>query len=204
MRKIAATYIFPLCGPPVKNGILVCDDDGIVVEIINRGESFREEAGVEFYSGILVPGFIGISSGLQNRNKTTNRKYWANGFAVLANIEKNTSVVCERNEFKEQPLIRPVESRKDSSSVNSVYFKSLSEAAETGSLLNYCIQLQEVEYLEITEILKKISLNVSELLGLDNKYGSFESGKQPGVNLISGIDFKQMKLTVNTKVKRLL
>ncbi len=59
MRKIAATYVFPgNCRPPVKNGILVCDDEGAVVDLIDKGADFREEAGMEFYSGVLVPGFI--------------------------------------------------------------------------------------------------------------------------------------------------
>lgn len=204
MRKIAATYIFSLCGAPVKNGILVCNDNGSIVEVIDRGESFREEAGVEFYSGILVPGFIGIGRDFQNQNKITNRKYWANGFALLASIAKNTCVVCARNEFKEQPLANLVEREKDTSPIDLQDLTSFAEASESGSLLNYFIRLQEEENLEITEILKKVSLHISELVGLDNRYGSFQPGKQPGVNLISGIDFKHMKFTVNTKVKRLL
>jgi cytosine/adenosine deaminase-related metal-dependent hydrolase len=58
VRKIAATYIFPGTSSPIKNGILVCDDDGTIIDILDRGDLFREEAGVEFYSGILAPGFV--------------------------------------------------------------------------------------------------------------------------------------------------
>ena len=58
MRKIASSYIFAGDQPPIKNGILVCEDDGTIIDIIDKKETFREEAGVEFYSGILVPGFI--------------------------------------------------------------------------------------------------------------------------------------------------
>lgn len=58
MRKIAATYIFPVNQAPIKNGILVCNDAGGVVDIIDNGGQFTEEAGVEYYSGILVPGFV--------------------------------------------------------------------------------------------------------------------------------------------------
>lgn len=58
MRKIAATYIFPGNRAPVKNGILVCENDGTVVEIIEKENGFHEEAGVEYYSGVLVPGFV--------------------------------------------------------------------------------------------------------------------------------------------------
>jgi cytosine/adenosine deaminase-related metal-dependent hydrolase len=58
VRKIAATYIFPVNQAPIKNGILVCDDNGTIVEVLDKGEHFCEEAGVEYYSGILVPGFV--------------------------------------------------------------------------------------------------------------------------------------------------
>ena len=58
MRKIAATYIFPGNRPPLKNGILICNDDGSVVDIVEKNGDFKEEAGVEFYSGILCPGFV--------------------------------------------------------------------------------------------------------------------------------------------------
>lgn len=57
MRKIAATYIFPGNAEPLKNGVLVCDDDGKVLDLYRRDE-LREEAGLEYYSGILVPGFV--------------------------------------------------------------------------------------------------------------------------------------------------
>ena len=58
MRKIAATYIFPLNRPPVKNGILTCTPDGTIVEISDSHEKISEQSGLEFYSGILTPGFV--------------------------------------------------------------------------------------------------------------------------------------------------
>lgn len=58
MRKIAATYIFPGNQPLIKNGILICEDNGTILKIQNTSENIKEEHGLEFYSGILVPGFI--------------------------------------------------------------------------------------------------------------------------------------------------
>ncbi len=58
MRKISATYIIPGNRPPLKNGILVCEDDGTVLKITDTGGMLREESGLEYYSGILVPGFV--------------------------------------------------------------------------------------------------------------------------------------------------
>ncbi|WP_163324918.1 amidohydrolase family protein [Draconibacterium mangrovi] len=118
MRKIAATYVFPGTTSPIKNGILVCDDDGTIIEILDRGDSFREEAGVEFYSGILTPGFvnthchlefshlrnkiekhIGFSAFLEKINQLrdepadkqkaiqiADRKMWAAGIAAVGDV----------------------------------------------------------------------------------------------------------------------
>lgn len=58
MRKISATYILPGNRPPLKNGILVCDDDGKILDLIDTAGYVKEEAGLEYYSGILVPGFV--------------------------------------------------------------------------------------------------------------------------------------------------
>lgn len=58
MRKISATYIFPGNKQPLKNGILVCENDGKILDLTDTGGRLEEEAGLEYYSGILVPGFI--------------------------------------------------------------------------------------------------------------------------------------------------
>lgn len=58
MRRIAATYIFPVNRPPVKKGILTCENDGTVIGISDTGGNISEESGLEYYSGVLVPGFV--------------------------------------------------------------------------------------------------------------------------------------------------
>lgn len=58
MRKISATYIFPGNRPPLKNGILICEDDGTILDLIDTGGQLREEAALEHHSGVLVPGFV--------------------------------------------------------------------------------------------------------------------------------------------------
>ncbi|TKG93441.1 amidohydrolase [Puteibacter caeruleilacunae] len=58
MRKLSAHYIFSGKEKPLKNGILVLDDDGKVVELIDRQGSNKEVSGLEFHPGIITPGFI--------------------------------------------------------------------------------------------------------------------------------------------------
>ena len=65
MRKIAANYIFTLRGKPLKNGIIVLNDDNVVTEIIDTGGRLRDGEKIEFYNGILVPGFVNCHSHLE-------------------------------------------------------------------------------------------------------------------------------------------
>jgi len=65
MRKIAANYIFPVSRPPIKNGIIVVDDNGCILEVRDTGGKLREEPGLEFYNGVIVPGFVNSHSHLE-------------------------------------------------------------------------------------------------------------------------------------------
>ena len=55
MRRIAANYIFPVTGEPIKNGVITLEDDGTILRI---GRLESEEEDTEFYNGILCPGFV--------------------------------------------------------------------------------------------------------------------------------------------------
>jgi len=58
VRKISANYIFPVSSKPLKNGIIEIDNTGKITNIIDTKGDLKEIAGLEFYNGILVPGFI--------------------------------------------------------------------------------------------------------------------------------------------------
>jgi len=58
MRRIAANYIFPVNKPPLKNGIVEIDDNGVVLNLIDTKGDFTESRNLEFYNGVIVPGFV--------------------------------------------------------------------------------------------------------------------------------------------------
>nr|WP_319270780.1 amidohydrolase family protein [uncultured Draconibacterium sp.] len=396
MRKIAATYVFPGTGSPLKNGILVCNDEGTIIDILDRSDSFCEEAGVEFYSGILVPGFvnahchlelshlqnkiekhIGFSSFLREinllRNEPANkekamqvadRKMWAAGIAAIADVSNSDISLAikqksknyyhtfvevfgfhpsraERAFSKAEEVLDSFEKANLSASIvphspysvsHELFGKVLKEAEKNGSMFsihnqeskaetefflsdksdiskhfinnlnldtthwkptgksslqsvlhylpkenqlllvhNTHTQKQDIEALKkyrklqntffvlcpnsnlhignelppvnlfreerlqiclgtdslasnselsilqemltiqqnfpdisLEELLDWSTVNGAKALNINDTFGSFEKGKNPGVNLISGIDFKTMKLTPNSKVKRLI
>jgi cytosine/adenosine deaminase-related metal-dependent hydrolase len=58
MRKFSAHRIHPVGRPPVPFGIIETEDDGTILRIRDTGGKPIEEAGLEFYNGIIVPGFV--------------------------------------------------------------------------------------------------------------------------------------------------
>lgn len=53
-RRIAAHYVYPVIGAPIKNGYLEFDENGTLTGI---GTLTGEMESTEFYNGVLVPGF---------------------------------------------------------------------------------------------------------------------------------------------------
>ena len=58
MRKISANYILPVSSPPLQNGIITLDHQGRILEINDTGGKLREESGLEFYPGSILPDFV--------------------------------------------------------------------------------------------------------------------------------------------------
>ncbi len=65
MRKISADYIFTIASEPIKNGLIIIDDDGTIIETGNT-EDFgfsisdleNRKSSIEYYKGIICPGFV--------------------------------------------------------------------------------------------------------------------------------------------------
>ena len=63
MRKISADYIFPISSEPIMNGVITIDDVGTILEVTKENQesgikSQGNRTGVEYFEGIICPGFI--------------------------------------------------------------------------------------------------------------------------------------------------
>lgn len=56
MRKISADLIFPVSSPPVRNGVILCDEHGKIIRIDSR--EAHDAATIEYWPGAIVPGFV--------------------------------------------------------------------------------------------------------------------------------------------------
>ncbi len=56
MRRITADYVFTADTPPLQDGVVVLNDDGLVLAIEHKSDF--DPAELEEYNGFLVPGFV--------------------------------------------------------------------------------------------------------------------------------------------------
>jgi aminodeoxyfutalosine deaminase len=58
MKRFSAQYIITNSGPPLKRAIITTEDDGTVISVDDTGGNLTESHSVEFYNGIITPGFV--------------------------------------------------------------------------------------------------------------------------------------------------
>ena len=58
MRRFSAHYVYTNLGAPLKNGVIEVDNNGEIVNIIDTKGELKESRKLEFYNGVIVPGFI--------------------------------------------------------------------------------------------------------------------------------------------------
>lgn len=58
MKRFSAQYIITNISAPLKRGIITTENDGTIISIENTYGDLRETDSVEFYNGIIVPGFV--------------------------------------------------------------------------------------------------------------------------------------------------
>ncbi len=56
MRKISADYIYAIDRPPIKEGVLIVNEEGKVIDITNRND--HDLAELEIYRGVIIPGMV--------------------------------------------------------------------------------------------------------------------------------------------------
>jgi cytosine/adenosine deaminase-related metal-dependent hydrolase len=60
--------------------------------------------------------------------------------------------------------------------------------------------LLEYPQIQTEEIIKWATLNGAKALNIDKSCGSIEVGKRPGLNLITNIDFKNLRITQDSEL----
>jgi len=191
MRKVSAHYCLLPDGSVGKWPVIVLDDNGSIVEVRVNAAQFREEPGLEYFGGVIVPGFIedmrtvsfsGITE--ETLMRTLNRFQSQGSIRFLFGREQNTFLSVS----KSKSFFDTEYEKKDGSMFAgiSTWDRVKEKTAGGDDVINAIFAEQSV-------ILDKLPEQL--------KWGRIETGFNPGLVLIKGLDLDGMRLTANTKIK---
>ncbi len=247
MRKISASYIISNVGVPLKNGILVLNDDNSVFDLIDRKGSTKEIQDLEYYSGVLVPGFVdvftflswpgmsvlqvntrkllGLELGESADTSTIQRAinqleaYGTKGAAdffptkLSENLKVNSKISFKDISDVSVDYLNALDNEIPYSTLGQLFPNNISSdkafCIGTGSLSSHLklSVFDELKFLQdfnaslsLEQLVRWASINGAKALGFDH-LGSFETGKKPGVNLITSIDYDNFCLKADSKLK---
>ena len=146
MRKISASYIISNAGVPLKNGILVLNDDNSVADLIDRKGSVKEIQNLEYYSGVLVPGFVDVFTFLSWPNmivSTINSKDLSGlELGERGDIQSIQKAINHLEAFgtKGAADLFPTKQSEDVKTNSKVCFKDMS------GISDHCINVSDMEF----------------------------------------------------------
>jgi cytosine/adenosine deaminase-related metal-dependent hydrolase len=65
VRRLSAHYVFTGCSAPLKRGIIELNEQGQILKVIDTKGMLEESANLEFYEGVLIPGFVNAHAHLE-------------------------------------------------------------------------------------------------------------------------------------------
>ena len=89
MKKFAANYLISESGTFLKNGLVILNDDGEVLEIVDTLGNLEEMAQLTFLNGILIPNFRLVK--LQSPSQQLNDQFPIQLF-IMSLAERHTEI----------------------------------------------------------------------------------------------------------------
>ena len=91
MRRVSANYIYSTIDAPLKNGIIEIDSFGKIINIVDTKGKLQESRNLEFYNGVIVPGFVNTHCHLELselKNKFSQEKNLPDFIENIFNYKK--------------------------------------------------------------------------------------------------------------------
>jgi aminodeoxyfutalosine deaminase len=101
MRKLSADYIFSIASEPIKNGLITIDNDGTILDVNYYSDKNDNE--IEFYDGIICPGFINTHCHLELSHL---RSQLSEGTGLTGFISE---IMSKRSNFSEEEIQKSLE-----------------------------------------------------------------------------------------------
>jgi len=163
MKKVSANYIFPGNSTPIKNGVIVLDDNGLIITVLNPETDDIDWREVEKHEGIICPGFVNTHCHLELsylKGKLSERSQLPNFVKEIISVrddftneERESAIVAAENEM----IINGIVAVGDISNGNSTFNQKESSKIKYHTFLEVFSLNPKVaeEVIERTKSLKK-------------------------------------------------
>jgi len=94
MKQFSAQYIFTNSGQPLKRGIITTDNEGVIISVEDTGGFPVERRSVEYFNGIIIPGFVNCHCHLElsHMKGTAERGAGLGSFIEQVRSKRDTSI----------------------------------------------------------------------------------------------------------------
>ena len=196
MRKISCHYCLLPDGSVGKRPVIAIDDNGYITEIRISGDSFREEPGLEYFGGVLLPGFVEDLRNIffkednpPDMSRMLNR-FYANG---------SLRYICDRKAVRFPAGFRGVVFYDETKGRHEAA-RPFPVVSAWENIKEQCLQNNTGIVQPVHEYFTSIKQHLPEKL----KWGALEVGANPGLILIKGLDFKDLKIKEKITLKILI
>ncbi len=195
MRKFSAHYIFTGTGALLNKGIVITTDQGVITEVIDTKGDFQERSSVEFYSGIIIPGFV---------NANLNADHLSSMLNSSGSLHPNFTILDDANASVTSALFNDSHDELHENSKICIGLKSNTSHDQQAMLKLIKELLITFPMISLSQIVSWATRNSADALSIADQYGSIEIGKQPGLNLLSGLNMELFTITPNTTLIKLV
>jgi len=176
---------------------------GVLAEVLdNKGFIFED---------FLYPGNSALQVNLNYSNKKNNILLIHNTFSKKEDIDyaENFSenmywVFCPLSNLYIEKKLPDLPMFFNKNLKTCIGTDSYASNTELSILSEMKVITENFPDIPFERIIRSATLNGAKALKIDDKFGSIEPGKTPGINLITSFDFKKMTLKSESKVKVLL
>lgn len=193
MRKIGAHYYLRADGQWGKRPVITLDSDGIIHAIKELGDNFKEEPGLEFFSGVIIPGFVEDWRGYDLKNTSVQqqcKKALIGGtlkVAIFNDQEQDVPAVIQNKvsvRILKQNLVEQI----------SQEYKSAWEQINED-------WKNHLDTFDLAKIIINHTNKLATQVGMDTHWGIIQKKANPGLLLLQNLDWTNFTLTKKSTVR---
>jgi hypothetical protein len=200
-RNISSHYILLPGGVFGKWPVVRFASDGTILSVETKPNGFKEEPGLEFFGGILIPGLVDIAAVNEDYLPSYQEKnrHFSGGTLVLGVNNIDAQVDASVSTFPLNHLCIP------SSDPPHPFLNRYGTIASQKPILHRLIgSLTHSDSKELAKLLYLASEWGANQTSFYGKFGKLEPGFSPGLIVLQNLDLKKMVPASTTSIKWLI